>query len=101
MSLSYTKNVEILGKPQVARQIGVTSTASSTALSDGVFRISMYAKSGDIRFDIGQGTQYANQTCHFIAEGERLDFAVNSGDQIGVVAATGTTSAVLEVTELG
>lgn len=101
MSLSYTKNVEILGKPQEARQIGVTTTPNSTTLSTGVYRISMYAKGGDVRFDIGQGTQYADQTCHFIANGERLDFSVTSGAQIGTVLATGSNPATLEITELG
>ena len=107
MSLSYSKNVEILGKPGVARKLtaGVDSQGSSasTALSDNVFRISMIARGANIRFSIGQGTQVANNTTsHFIANGERLDFAVSNGSEIAVIRDVDATSdGTLEVTELG
>ena len=75
MSLSKTKNVEILGKPGVARQLTAGATSSGAYFSDNVFRISMRAVGADIRFVIGQGTQTADaSTSHFIADGERLDF---------------------------
>ena len=103
MSLSYTKNVEILGKPGVARQISATTTSSSTQLSDNCFRISIIARGANIRFCIGQGTQTAtNNYSHFIANGERLDFSVTSGAQIGVIRdVDATADGTLEVTELG
>lgn len=101
MSLSYTQNVEILGKPGVARQLTAGATSANTALTAGVFRISMRAVGADVRFAIGQGSQTANATTsHFIADGERLDFAVTSGSNIAVIR-DASTDGVLEVTELG
>ena len=101
MSLSYTKNVEILGKPGVARQLTAGAASSGAYFSAGVFRISMRAVGADIRFVIGQGTQTADaSTSHFIADGERLDFAIRNGANIAVIR-DATTDGVLEVTELG
>lgn len=99
MSLSYTKNVEPLGAPGAARQLAAGSTTANTALSAGVFRVSMRATGADIRFAIGSGSQTATTTSHFIANGERLDFAVPPGANIAVIRA-GTTNATLELTEL-
>ena len=101
MSLSYTQNVEILGKPGVARQLTAGATSANTALSAGVFRISMRAVGADVRFAIGQGSQTANATTsHFIADGERLAFAVTRGANIAVIR-DAATDGVLELTELG
>lgn len=101
MPLSYTTNVEILGKPGVARQLSAGATSANTALTAGVFRISVRAVGADIRFAIGQGTQTASATTsHFIADGERLDFAITSGANIAVIR-DASTDGVLEVTELG
>ena len=101
MPLSYTTNVEILGKPGVARQLSAGATSANTALTAGVFRISMRAVGADIRFAIGQGTQTADASHgHFIANGERLDFAITSGANIAVIR-DATDDGVLEVTELG
>jgi|TARA_B100000085_G_scaffold68079_1_gene60837 hypothetical protein len=101
MSLNYTQNVEILGKPGVARQLSAGASSANTALSGGVYRISMRAVGADIRFAIGQGTQTANAaTSHFIADGERLDFSITHGANIAVIR-DATTDGVLELTELG
>lgn len=101
MSLSKTANVEILGQPGVARQLSAGASSANTALTAGVFRISMRAVGADIRFAIGQGSQTASATTsHFIADGERLDFAITSGANIAVIR-DATTDGVLEVTELG
>lgn len=101
MSLNYTQNVEILGKPGVARQLAAGASSANTALSGSVYRISMRAVGADIRFAIGQGTQTANAaTSHFIADGERLDFAITHGANIAVIR-DATTDGVLELTELG
>ena len=98
---SYTSNVEFLGKPQTARQLAAGASSANTALSAGVYRISMRAVGADIRFAIGQGTQTASATaCHFIADGERLDFAITNGAYIAVIR-DASTDGVLEVTELG
>jgi len=101
MSLSYTKNVEILGKPKVAHQFAAGAASANYALTSGVYRISMRAVGADIRFSIGQGTQTASAaSSHFIADGERLDFAVTNGANIAVIR-DAATDGVLEVTELG
>ena len=101
MSLNSIKNVEILGKPGVARQLAAGATSANTALSGGVYRISMRAVGADIRFEVGQGTQTANATTsHFIADGERLDFSTTHGANIAVIR-DASTDGVLELTELG
>ena len=97
--LSFTDRVEPLGKPGLARQLAAGSTTSNTALTAGVFRISMRAVGADIRFSIGTGTQTATSSSHFIANGERLDFAVPGAANIAVLR-NGTTDGTLEVTEL-
>ena len=99
MSLSFTQNVEPLGQPGAARQLAAGSTTANTVLSAGVFRVSMRATGADIRFAIGSGSQTATTTSHFIANGERLDFAVPPGANIAVLRA-GTTNGTLELTEL-
>ena len=100
MSLSYTKNVEILGKPGIAHQLAAGAASANYALTAGVFRISMRAVGADIRFAIGQGAQTASATAsHFIADGERLDFAITNGANIAVIR-DAATDGVLEVTEL-
>ena len=97
--LSFSDRVEPLGKPGLARQLAAGSTTSNTALTAGVFRISMRAVGADIRFSIGNGTQTATTSSHFIANGERLDFAVPGAANIAVLR-NGTTDGTLEVTEL-
>jgi len=99
MSLSYTKNVEPLGQAGAARQLAAGASSVNTALSAGVFRVSMRATGADIRFAIGSGAQTATTSSHFIANGERLDFAVPPGANIAVIRA-GSTSGTLELTEL-
>lgn len=96
---TYIDRVEPLGVPGLARQLTATNTSANTALSANVYRISMRAVGADIRFSIGTGTQTATTTSHFIANGERLDFAVPPGGNIAVLR-NGTTNGTLEVTEL-
>lgn len=97
--LSFSDRVEPLGQAGLARQLAAGSTTSNTALTAGVFRISMRAVGADIRFSIGTGTQTATSSSHFIANGERLDFAVPGAANIAVLR-NGTTDGTLEVTEL-
>ena len=105
--------VEILGVPSTARQLPAGSASSNTALTSTTQRISMRAVGADIRFSIGVGTQTANgNTSNFIANGERLDFAVPSattavdGNGVATVGANiaiirdGTVNGTLELTEL-
>ena len=92
--------VEILGVPSTARQLTAGSASSNTALTSTTQRISMRAVGADIRFSIGVGTQTANgNTSNFIANGERLDFAVPLGANIAIIR-DGTVNGTLELTEL-
>ena len=111
----YTNaQVEILGVPvNPAKQLVAGSASSNTPLSADINRISIRATGGDIRFSIGSTSQTANgNTSHFIANGERLDFAVPSattavdGNGVATVGANiaiirdGTVNGTLELTEL-
>jgi hypothetical protein len=95
-------HVEPLGIPTVSRNLTATSTSASTALTANISRISMRARTSDIRFVVGVGTQTAiAATSHFIANGERIDIAVPFGASIGVIRDTAATSdGVLVITEL-
>jgi hypothetical protein len=95
-------SVEPLGIPSVARQLTATASSQSTALTANVSRISIRARTCDIRYVVGVGTQTANaSTSHFIANGERLDIAVPFGGSIGVIRDTAASvDGSLAVTEL-
>ena len=98
----YTNaQVETLGVPvNPAKQLVAGSASSNTVLTSTVSRISMRAVGADIRFSVGVGTQTANgNTSNFIANGERLDFAVPVGANIAVIR-DGTVNGTLELTEL-
>ena len=97
--MTHTKNVEILGVPGVARQLTVNDTSASTQLTKGAYRISMRAVTADVRFLIQPTSGTADTNSHFIAAGERLDFAVPSGGYICYIRA-GSDNGTLEVTEL-
>ena len=96
---NFTDRVEPLGQPGAARQLAATGTSANTALTADVYRISVRAVGADIRYQIGNGTQTATVTSHFIAYGERLDLAVPPGANIAVLR-NATTNGTLEVTEL-
>lgn len=93
---------EPLGEPGVARQLAAGTSSSNTALTSTCQRISMYARTADIRYSVGVGAQTANATTgHFIGAGERLDLAVPLGASIAVIRnSAATADGVLEVTEL-
>lgn len=97
--LTFTDRVEPLGQAGLARQLTVNDTSANTALTAGIFRISMRAVGADIRYQIGNGTQTATSSSHFIANGERLDLAVPPSANIAVLR-NATTNGTLEVTEL-
>ena len=97
--LNFTDRVEPLGQAGLARQLSATNTSANTALTAGVFRISMRAVGADIRYQVGSGAQTATSSSHFIANGERLDVALPQGGNIAVLR-NGTTNGTLEVTEL-
>ena len=97
--MSFTSKVEFLGHPGVGRQLAAGDTSANTALTAGIQRISMRNVGGDIGLATGQGTQTATATSPFIADGERLDFAITHGANIAILRA-GSTNGVLELTEL-
>lgn len=91
---------EPLGVPGAARQLTAGASSTNTALTDGVFRVSIRAIGADIRFEIGSGSQTANATTsHFIGKNERLDFAVPLDPNIAIIRG-GSTDGTLELTEL-
>ena len=98
----FVDHVEPLGIPSVARQLTATATSASTTLTANISRISIRARSCDIRYVVGVGTLTANATTsHFIANGERLDIAVPFGASIGVIReSAATVNGSLAVTEL-
>jgi len=97
---TYAGSVEPLGAPGVARQLTAGSSSANTALTSTCRRITMRAVSADIRFEIGAVAQTANaSTSHFIASGERLDFAVPADANIAVIR-DASTDGTLELTEL-
>jgi hypothetical protein len=92
--------VEPLGVPGVARQLAAGVASANTALTSTVRRISIYARTADIRYAVGSTSQTASATTsHFIALGERLDIDVPATPNIAVIRA-GSVDGVLEVTEL-
>lgn len=93
---------ESLGVPTVARQIAATSSNTSTALTATCRRISIKARTADVRYAVGVGAQTANATTsHYLEMGERLDIAVPVGAHIAVIRDTAATvNAVVCITEL-
>ena len=96
---NFNQLVEPLGKAGAARQLAAGASSVNTALNTGVYRVSIRATGADIRFAIGSSAQTATTSSHFIANGERLDFAVPTSANIAVIRA-GSTSGTLELTEL-
>ena len=95
-------SVEPLGVPSVARQIAVTGTSANQTLTGTCKRISIKARSCDMRYSVGSSAQVANaSTSHFIEAGERLDIAVPLNANIAVIRDTvAAVNGTLCVTEL-
>ncbi len=92
--------VEPLGVPTLARQLTAGSASINTALTGTCRRLSMRAVGADIRFSIGVGAQTAHtDTSHFIAQDERLDFAIPALANIAIIR-DAAVNGVLELTEL-
>ena len=98
--------VEILGEVGDAKQLSVLSTASAyKILTSTTRRVSIKAVGADMRYEFGLNTSVAALTSgatdtlsHYIADGERLDFACAEGTHIAARAISG--SGTLEITEL-
>lgn len=99
LALSGRVRTEELGQLGVARQLAAGASSANTALTSTCRRISIHARSGNIRFAIGSSGQTASATSHYIAQGERLDLAVPATPNIAVIRAD-ATDCTLEVTEL-
>jgi len=98
----YIERVEVNGIPGVARQLTATATSQSQTLTANVTRLSLRARTADIRYVVGVGTQTANATTsHFLLSGERFDIVVPPGASIGYIRdSAAAANGVLEVTEL-
>jgi len=101
--ISGIVNVEPLGLPGVARQVTVTTSNTNTQLTAGVKRISIKARTCDMRYAVGSTSQTASATAsHYIEAGERLDIAVPAGGHIAVIRdSAATANGILCITELG
>ena len=86
------------------RQLAITTTSASVALTSTVRRISITARGSDMRYVIqaGSAPTAVAGTSHWIWERERLDFAVSASSYIAAIIATGSaaTTGTLEITEL-
>ena len=91
--------VEILGEVGTARQRSATTTSAYTELTSTTRRVSIKAVGADMRYRFGtSASDTASTTSHYIADGERLDFACPEGTFIAVRTVSGTGD--LEITEL-
>lgn len=93
----HTSFLRCVGVP---REISVSGTSASIALTSSSEAISITAVGCAVAFRIGVGAQTAVVTDHYIADGERLDLAVEKMSIIGAIAADGTSSGALKISEL-
>ena len=95
--------VEVLGETGAAKRRTATTTSSRVELTSTTRRVSIKAVGADMRYKFGgstvtASTSYGTDICHYIADGERLDFVCPEGSYIAVVTVSGTGA--LEITEL-
>jgi hypothetical protein len=91
--------VEVLGETGAAKRRTATTTSAYIALTSTTKRVSIKAVGADMRYEFGTSTAVeATTTSHYIADGERLDFACPEGSYIAVETISGTGT--LEITEL-
>ena len=91
--------VEILGEVGAAKQRSATTDSAYIALTSTTRRVSIKAVGADMRYRFGtSSSDTASATSHYIADGERLDFACPEGTFIAVRTVSGTGA--LEITEL-
>lgn len=86
----------------VARQLTTTGTSANTALTAGIKAVSIHARNSDARFLIGNSSQTASSSSHFIASGERIDLDVSgfATPNIGIIYGPSAAAAILEISEL-
>lgn len=91
--------VETIKQALLSRQLAAGAGSVNTPLTTTARRISIYARGADVRFAIGSAAQTALATSHFIAQGERLEYAVPATPNIAVMR-DAATDGILELTEL-
>ena len=89
--------VEPLGRPGTAQTITTSGTSAAITLAATTTRVSIYATKAAF-FKFGTGSLTAAATDHYIADGERLDLAVDAGSKIAAIQAT--AGGTIYVTEL-
>ena len=97
-------SVDTLAGVGIARQLAAGASSTSVALTTTCRRISITARTADVRYAVGVGAQTATTTSgqttsHFIAMGERLDIDVVPGSTIAAIRA-GSVDGSLEISEL-
>jgi hypothetical protein len=94
--------VEPLGIPAVARQQAVTVSNADVTLTATCKRVSLYARTCNMRYAVGNVAQTANNaTSHFLAAWERVDISVPLNAHIAFIRDTGATvDGQVEITEL-
>ncbi len=86
-------------QPLVARQLSATSSSTNTLLTASTRKVSILARGGNIRYMLGNTSQTATATSHYIIQGERLVITTPRTPNIAVIRAD-STDCVLELTEL-
>lgn len=83
-AISGRAAVEPLGTPNLAQSITTSASSQLATLNAATTRVSVYAVAAT-RYAVGTGTPVATPGSHFIAAGERLDFAVPASGKIAVL----------------
>jgi len=93
---------EPLGQPSIARQLTVTVSSESQALTTTCRRASITAVGCAMRYVISTGSPTASATTsHYIADGERLDVACPASCVIAAIRDDGAAAdGVLHISEL-
>lgn len=93
-----TNRVEVLGTLSVARSITVTTISASQVLTAGTTRVSLIARTCDMRVIIGAT---ATTSSHFLMAGERIAVTCPAGSTIAAIRdAAASSNGILEITEL-
>jgi hypothetical protein len=97
--------VEHYGAPTISHNLVLNSTSKNTILNPTTRRLSIYARTGAIRFRIGTTAQIAlNDTDHFISKDERMTISVPLNCNIAIIKDSeegGSGTSKVELTELG
>ena len=92
----------ILLTPAAAKTISVSGSSSNQTISTGTRAISIYARGGDLYYIVGNDTQTATTSGHYLAAGERIDISVSgfASPNIAAIMGPGGASATLHISEM-